>query len=124
MNEIPRISGAEWEVMKICWANSPCSAQQIIEALSGQSHWKDKTIKTLLNRLVQKGALGYRKEGRTYHYYPLLSEEECIEAESESFLDRVFGGALKPALAHFIQRHRLTPDDIEDLKKMLDKEGK
>ncbi|WP_290370044.1 BlaI/MecI/CopY family transcriptional regulator [Paenibacillus sp. CECT 9249] len=45
------------------------------------------------------------------------------EAESESFLDRVFGGALKPALAHFIKLHRLTPDDIEDLKKMLDKEG-
>jgi len=96
MSKPPRISESEWEVMKICWSRSPVSAQQIIDALAPGNAWHPKTVKTLVNRLVNKGALGFTKEGRAYLYHPLVAESDCISAETKSFLDRVFGGSLRP----------------------------
>jgi len=121
---IPKISESEWEVMRIVWAQAPRSANDIIEALQQQdSTWHAKTIKTFLTRLVGKGALGYSKEGRSYLYRPLVTEKECVDAASESFLGRVFGGSLKPMLAHFVEQKKLSREEIRDLKKLLE-EGK
>ncbi len=121
MKRIPRISETEWEVMKVAWAKAPCTAGEVIEVLVRRdASWHPKTIKTFLNRLVKKEALGFRKEGRAYLYRPLVTEVQCVEAASESFLDRVFGGSLKPMLAHFVERERLSADEIRDLKKLLD----
>ncbi|MBN6189246.1 BlaI/MecI/CopY family transcriptional regulator [Aneurinibacillus sp. BA2021] len=121
MKEIPRISDAEWEVMKVFWSASPRSANEVIDALSVHRNWNDKTVKSLLSRLVKKKALGYNQKGRMYYYHPLVSEEECIKVESKSFIERVFGGALQPALVHFIKEQKLTPEEVEELKKILDK---
>ncbi len=121
MLETPNISDAEWEVMKICWLKSaPCTANEIVKALDQSTDWKPNTIKTLIGRLVKKGALGFKEEGRFYLYYPLVTEEECIRAESKSFLTRVFGGALKPMLVTFLQEEKLTQEEIEELKKLLE----
>src|SRR5262249_17367408 len=99
MKRIPRISEAEWEIMKVIWARSPCAAGDVIEELAGaDGSWHPKTIKTFLARLVNKRALTFKKEGRAYVYRPLVSEKECVGAASESFLQRVFGGSLKPML--------------------------
>jgi len=123
MKSIPNISDTEWEVMKVVWAKAPLSAAEIIEALSGvDPTWHPKTAKTLLNRLVKKKALGYDKEGRAYLYRPLVQESDCALAESESFLDRVFGGSLKPMLANFVKRKKLSAAEIRELKRLL--EGK
>ena len=119
MSKPPRISESEWEVMKICWSRSPVSAQQIIDALAPGNAWHPKTVKTLVNRLVNKGALGFTKEGRAYLYHPLVAESDCISAETKSFLDRVFGGSLKPMLAHFVESHALSREEIADLKNLL-----
>jgi len=119
MNRTPRISEAEWEVMKICWSQSPTSARVIIDTLAAEDHWHPKTVKTLLNRLVKKRALGFKKEGRAYLYHPLVAEMDCVTAESKSFLDRVFGGSLKPMLAHFVENRQLSSKDIADLKLLL-----
>jgi len=119
MNRIPRISETEWEVMKVVWSHSPISAQEIIDELAAEDDWHPKTVKTLLNRLVKKRALGFRKEGRAYLYRPRVKQSECVTAESESFLDRVFGGALKPMLAHFVENKKLSPDEIAELKRLL-----
>ena len=73
-----------------------------------------------LNRLVRKQVLGFRKEGRGYLYHPRVREDECVEAASESFLDRVFGGALKPMLAHFVGRNKLTAEEIRELRRLLE----
>jgi BlaI family penicillinase repressor len=124
MNPPPRISEAEWEVMKICWAKSPVTSQEVVDALSAGRKRHPKTVKTLLNRLVKKRALGFRKEGRAYLYEPLVPEADCVTAESKSFLDRVFGGSLKPMLAHFVANRRLSPGEIAELKKMLDQKEK
>lgn len=121
MKNIPNISDAEWEVMKICWLKSvPCTANEIVKALEESTDWKPNTIKTLIGRLVKKGALGFKEEGRVYIYYPLVTEQECIQAESKSFLTRVFGGALKPMLVNFLKGEKLSQDDIEELKRLLE----
>lgn len=125
MNKTPCISETEWEVMKVCWARSPITAQEIIDTLCAQDDWHPKTVKTLLNRLIKKRALGFKKEGRAYLYRPLVAEKECVTAESQSFLDRVFGGSLKPMLVHFAESRKLAPDEIAELKRLLKKtEGK
>ncbi|MSU62855.1 MAG: BlaI/MecI/CopY family transcriptional regulator [Pedosphaera sp.] len=123
MKSIPKISETEWEVMRVLWGKSPLAAGEIIEALVAKDQsWHPKTAKTLLNRLVKKRALGYDKEGRAYFYRPLVREADCAMAESESFLDRVFGGSLRPMLAHLVERKKLSPAEIRELKRLL--EGK
>lgn len=121
MLKTPKISDAEWEVMKICWLKSaPCTANEIVKALERSTDWKPNTIKTLIGRSVKKGVLAFKEEGRSYIYNPLVAEEECIKAESKSFLTRVFGGALKPMLVTFFQEEKLSQDDIEELKQLLE----
>ncbi|AWB42975.1 transcriptional regulator [Paenibacillus sp. CAA11] len=120
MPQIPRISESEWDVMKIFWQISPATANDVIAALSDDKDWKPATIKTLINRLLKKKALDFYKEGKTYYYTPLVSEEECVRAESASFLQRLFGGALKPMFAQFLKEERLTEEEIKELKQILD----
>ena len=111
MKHVPRISQAEWRVMKILWARSPMTANEVVEALEPTSTWSPKTIKTLINRLVKKKALGYEKKGRAFDFYPLVEEEECIKAANRSFLKRFYGGALKPMLASFLEEITLALKD-------------
>ena len=109
--------------MKVVWARGSCSANEIIEMLSRTDPtWHPKTIKTFLNRLVRKKALGFRKEGRAYLYRPLVTERESVDAASESFLERVFGGSLRPMLAHFVEHKKLSAEEILELRRLL--EGK
>lgn len=109
--------------MKVIWGKSPCTASDIIAALSAvDASWHPKTAKTLLNRLVKKRVLAFRKEGRAYLYRPLVTEEDCVDAASESFLDRVFGGSFKPMLAHFVEHKKLSAEEIRELRRVL--EGK
>ena len=124
MRKMPKISESEWQVMRLLWAKSPLTANQVVEALSATSKWKPKTIKTLLSRLVEKEAVGYEKKGREYHYYPLVAEAACVKAERRSFLQRVYGGATKPMLAAFLEDEDLSPEDIKDLKRILDRKGR
>ena len=125
MNKIPKIAESEWRIMKILWAHSPRTANEIVESLKAETNWSPKTIKTLLNRLVKKQALGFEKEGRTYLYYPLVSKDECAKSERKSILARVYDGSLKPMLASFIEEENLSPKEIDELKQILEqKKGK
>jgi len=124
MKAMPKISESEWEVMRVLWTESPLTANKIVEILTATTHWKAPTIRTLINRLAEKNALGYEKKGREYHYYPLVAEAECILAERHSFLRRVYRGALKPILSAFMENEELSPEDIEELKRILDKKGR
>src|ERR1700678_3072425 len=117
MKKIPRISESEWEVMKVVWQHSPCSAGQIISALNERDPaWHPRTVKAFLTRLVKKKALGFKLDGRSYLYHPRVRQSECAEAASVSFLERVFGGSFKPMLAHFVSRKRLSREEIRELK--------
>jgi len=116
----PAISDAEWEVMKILWARSPLAGEDVIRALEPRTTWKPKTILTLINRLVRKGALSYEKKGRAYLYYPAVAADDCVRAENRSFLQRVYDGALKPMLVNFLQDAQLSKKEIAELKRLLD----
>jgi len=121
MRRKPRISETEWEVMKVVWAKAPCSAGEIIQSLTDKDPgWNPRTVKAFLNRLVRKRALGFKKEGRAYLYQPLVREKESVDAASESFLERVFGGSLKPMLAHFVERKKLSAEEVRELKQLLE----
>ena len=123
MTSIPRITASEWDVMKELWRKSPQTAGQVILALAGKNDWTPKTIRTLFTRLVDKGALGYEQQGRVYHYSPLVEEKDCATAETRSFLKRVYGGALEPMLANFLEKEVLTDAQIEKLKEILERKG-
>jgi len=117
---IPRISESEWDVMKIIWRDGPCQAQVVIDALSGPNEWTPSTIKTLLNRLLRKGVLAHEKTGKSYLYAAALGEAQCRAAATESFVTRVFDGALSPLLAHFAgTRKKLRKEDIAELENLL-----
>jgi len=115
----PRISDAEWTVMKVVWGFKSATAKQVVEALAGDAIWKPKTIHTLLSRLVQKGALATEKPGREYLFRPLVLEEECRLAASRSFITRVFDGRVAPFLACFLADQKLSRKEIEEIKSIL-----
>lgn len=121
--ELPRISDAEWDVMQVAWRRGDFTAQEMIDELSHRD-WSPRTVKTLLGRLLAKGALAHEPRGKAYVYRPAVAREDCVRQESESFLDRVFGGAAAPALAHFVKRGRLSKEDIAELRKILDEKAK
>lgn len=117
---VPRISDTEWEVMRAVWSGHPATAGDIADRLAkSDPSWHPKTARTLLGRLVEKGALTYDVDGRIFLYRPLVTEEQCIAAASESFLERVFGGALKPMLAHFVEREDISPEEMRELEQIL-----
>ena len=125
MKRIPKISETEWEIMRVVWAEHPITAADILARLTAADPtWHPKTARTLLARLVEKRALEYEERGRVYVYEPRVSEQECVAAASGSFLDRVFGGALKPMLAHFIEQRRLTREELAELRALLESSSK
>lgn len=122
--KIPTISDAEWQVMDVTWVKSPATASEIVDRLSPHTDWNHRTIKTMLNRLVKKGALGFEAVGKHYLYTPRFSRDECVKAQSRSFLSRVFGGETGAALLHFVEEHDLSPAEINELKRVLARKGK
>ena len=119
MDKLPEISEAEHQVMKIIWNDNPITAMEIIKKLEKIADWKPNTIKTFLNRLLKKGAIGYEKSGKEYRYYPFIEEADFVESESRLFLNRIFGGSLKPMLVTMVENEDLTLEDIEDLKSRI-----
>jgi BlaI family penicillinase repressor len=123
MSVQPQISDAEWEVMKALWDQSPVSVNELCARLTPATQWHPKTIRTMLIRLAKKRVVGNRMKDGVYHYYPLVSREECSRSATHSFIDRVFDGALAPMVAHFANRRQLTPEDKRELKKLLARSG-
>jgi BlaI family transcriptional regulator, penicillinase repressor len=114
------ISEAESRVMEVLWQKAPLSSEQIVAAVQSNSDWHEKTIRTLLNRLLSKGAVEATRDGRRYLYVPLLSRAQWQSEESRNLLDRVFGGRVAPLLAHFSQHEKLSAKDIAELRKLID----
>jgi len=120
----PRISDAEWLVMKVLWADAPQTAMDVVSALEASTDWKPKTVMTLLNRLVKKGAVGYKKVGRAHHFSPLVKEGDCLRSEGQTFLSRFFDGSMIPMVAHFLKNESLSKKEISDLRRLLDEKEK
>ena len=122
--KLPRISESEWRVMQVLWEHGPQTANDVVQQLDGQEKWKPRTVKTLIGRLVQKGAVKFEEEGHRYRYSAAVREDECIRSETRSFVHRVYQGAMKPALAAFLEDVELSPQEIEELQKVLEQKRK
>src|SRR5689334_2921593 len=112
----PDISHAEWTVMEVLWKRSPQTASEVFKSLQTSTGWALNTVRTLLTRLVDKGALCSEKgSAGAIEFIPAVAREVCVKAESESFLQRVFQGATESLLLHFADRSKLTPEDARKL---------
>src|SRR4249919_1402199 len=114
-----QISDAESAVMEVLWQRSPRGAEEVVAELAREHDWQEATIKTLLNRLLNKGAIQAEKSGRRYLYTPLLKREEWVHGQSRSLLDRLFDGRIAPLVAHFSEQGRLGKKDIAELKRLI-----
>ena len=115
-----QISEAESVVMDVLWRRHPLGAEDVVLALADRQDWQEATIKTLLNRLLNKGAIAAEKEGRRYLYSPLLRREDWVLEESRGLLDRLFDGRVAPLVAHFSEQRKLSRKDIAELRKLLE----
>jgi BlaI family penicillinase repressor len=123
MRAAPDISESEWSIMEALWESSPQTASEVTKTLRASMNWAENTVRTLLTRLVEKGALKTSENASgTRTFIPAVKREACVRAESQSFLDRIFGGAAKPLLVHFAQNSKLTAEEIKELKKLLDQQ--
>ena len=118
----PTISNAEWEVIKTLWDRGPMAARDVFAALPPDHGWAYKTVKTLLSRLVAKGAIGYEQIGNSYLYRPLFSREQCTSQALKGFIDRVLDGSLLPVVAHFIEERDLSEQEVARLRQLLAKQ--
>lgn len=119
MREIPQISEAEYEVMKIVWEYEPISTPEVVEKVMEIIDWKPNTIQTMLTRLVKKKALQTRKDGRVFVYTSLVQQHEYVEQKSKLFLKQFFNGTLNSMVLNFIENDQLSKEDINELKAIL-----
>jgi len=122
--QIPQISEAEYEIMKILWAEYPLSTNEICERVQKTSTWNQKTIHTRLSRLTAKHAIAYEQHGRMYHYYPLISQKKYLHQENHHFLDRFYNGEIAPMLSSFLSDSELQESDLQSLYAILDSKRK
>lgn len=122
--KLPKIAESEWRVMQVLWQHGPLTANEMVEKLAGEVTWKPRTVKTLIGRLVKKGAVAFTTEGNRYRYAAAVCESECVHDETRSFVRRVYQGAMKPALAAFLEDAELAPEEIRELQEILEQKRK
>lgn len=119
----PTISDAEWRVMQVLWGKSPRTAADVVDVLADKQNWRPRTVKTMLNRLVKKGALTFEQDGKRYLYQPAVTREQAVRHEVGTLRDRVFDGAAAPMLSYLIEQQDLSREQIDELKRILDEHG-
>ncbi len=119
-----KISEAEWNIMKVLWDN--CEAQgrgltlgEIVAELVPSTNWSNTTIRTLIIRLSEKGAVGIDKTTGVYKYAPKTSKEECVKYEVDSFVERVFDNSAYNLTMTLIQSGKLTDQEKRDIVAVL-----
>ncbi len=110
---------SELAVIEVLWANAPQSAEELIAQLSTTRGWQASTVKTLLARLVKKGALRFERDGRRFLYSPAWERDAYVAIASKSFLDTLFGGRLTPLVAHLSAHRSLSESDQKALVELL-----
>ena len=118
--KLPSISDAEWVVMAEFWRMGEATAREVVPALEGRQQWKPRTVQSLINRLVGKGALTFEQRGREYIYRPAVEESRCVHEASRTFVDRVFSGKLAPLLACFLDREKISKSELEEIRKLIE----
>ncbi len=115
-----RISDAEHAVMEALWEKSPLTAVEVCDSVCEQRGWTMPTVKTLLSRLVTKGAVATEPDGRRFLYTPLIERAEYVGSESRRLVDRLFGGRAAPLFAQLAESEALTDEDIAEIERLLE----
>src|SRR5918998_522084 len=116
---VERIGDAELAVMEVLWGEAPLTAAEVAERVPAERGWSFRTVKTMLSRLLAKGALSHEEDGRRYLYRPAIRREDYVAEESGRLIDRMFAGRVTPLVAHLAARDRLSPADIEEIEALL-----
>jgi predicted transcriptional regulator len=114
-----RITAAESQVMEALWQGGPLTPDELVASVGGAQNWGAATVKTLITRLLKKKAVVSEREGGRTRYRPLITREEFLQTESQSFLDRLFDGQLAPLVAHYAKHRPLSADEVERLKRLI-----
>ena len=125
--QTPRISDAEWLVMDVIWKNKRVTSSEIIKHLEGKSVWKEKTVKTLIRRLVDKGVAGYvsdPNDKRVYYYYPKVDRDKCILKETNMFLDKFYNGAVSSMVSKIVEKDEISKEEADELIRILHRKRK
>ena len=114
-----KLSDTEWTVMNQVWRRSPVSARDVLEAVEGETEWAYTTVKTILSRLVDKGALHVRKRANTSLFQPRISREKARRSAVKSLLEKAFDGTFGSLVQHMMTEERLSAQDRKKLAAML-----
>lgn len=114
-----RISDAEHAVMEVLWAKSPITAVEVCDSICDKRGWSMPTVKTLLSRLVAKGAAATEPQGRKFLYTPLIVRADYVGGKSRRLVDRLFGGKAASLFAHLADNEALTDKDLEEIESLL-----
>ena len=111
--------------MRVLWAHeSPMTAQEVIDCLAPSKKWSPRTVKTLLNRLLKKNAVTYETKGEDVLLLSVGERGRIYRMERRTFLQRLYNGALAPMMVHFLKDEKLTKEEIEQLRRILDEKEK
>jgi BlaI family transcriptional regulator, penicillinase repressor len=119
MAQMERIGDSEYAVMEVLWEQAPLTAAEVAERVPAERGWSIRTVKTMLSRLLAKGALSHEEEGRRYLYRPAIRREDYVAQESRRLIDRMFDGRVTPLVAHLAERNSLSRKDIEEIEALL-----
>jgi BlaI family penicillinase repressor len=120
----PKISDAESQVMAVVWDGADAGrdgagAEEILASAGAANGWSETTVRTLIHRLMRKGVLASERRGGLELYTPKVSRDAWVTAESQGFLDRLFGGQIAPLVAHFAQQKAMSPEDVARLRRLV-----
>jgi BlaI family penicillinase repressor len=115
-----KLNDSEWTVMQAVWESSPANARDVLERVHDETEWAYTTVKTILARLVEKGALHEKKQGNTSVYEPLVTRESARKVAVRSLLDKAFDGTFGSLVQHMIEGEKLGKKEREKLARMLD----
>ena len=118
------ISDSELEVLRELWENTSLTARQLTDKVTARTEWSEPTVKTLLLRLLQKNAVERKREGKVFVYRALVDKEEYRFLAGKTLLDRFFNGITGDFLTCLVKNNSISPEEIEELKKLLDDAGK
>ncbi len=118
------ISESEWAILKVVWEQQPCAAPGVQEALIGQKDWTYGTVKTLMDRMVKKGLLTTEKIRNLYLYRVRISKTEARSKELLKTIKRAFDGAFSPAMQFLVESDKLSDEEIDRLRKLLNSKKK
>ncbi len=117
-----RLTNAEWQVMNVLWERFPATARGIAERLPKEINWAYTTIKTLLTRLAEKGAVKESKNGNTSLYEPILSRQMARRNALKSLANQAFDGAFGPLMHFLLENQKLTASQRRQLLSAIQKQ--